>query len=215
MPVVKSAREWLALQKPYLTHPTIPVVALVAVLFGALAGPRLFTLAGALAFLAGLALFIPQEYVSHRFFLHARPSKRPILRRMQERLHYAHHRDPEDRGVIFGPLWAVLPLAAVYWLLYVAVLRDVALASAISFSGSLAYLWYEHVHYAAHSRIVPLTTFGKRMKASHLWHHHKNEFLWFGVTSPAMDYAVGTHEDVHAAAASPTVKNIEASHPSK
>lgn len=209
------AREWLELQKPYLTHPTIPVIALVGVLFGALAWPKLFTPWGGVAFLAGLALFIPQEYVSHRFFLHARPSERPLVRRMQERLHYAHHRDPEHRGVIFGPLWAVLPLAAAYWLLYFLVLRDVALASAISFSGAIAYLWYEHVHYVAHSRIVPLTRFGKRMKASHLWHHHKNEFLWFGVTSPVADHVVGTHEDVHAAPASPTVKNIEASHPSK
>lgn len=205
------ARSSLALSKPYLTHPTILVLAaLAATALVAFRGP-LATPAGFAALAVGMLLFVPLEYVNHRFFLHTRPSERPLVRRAQERLHYRHHKDPDDARYLFGPLWALLPLAALLWLAYLAVLRNVALASLVSAGSVTSYLYYEYAHFVAHSPVQPRTAWGRRMKAVHLWHHHKNEYYWFGVTTPAADHVAGTFADVHEVPQSETVREIERS----
>jgi hypothetical protein len=48
----------------------------------------------------------------------------------------------------------------------------------------------------AHSVQAAITPYGRWIKKYHLWHHFKNEQLWFGVTNPSMDYVVGTYLDV-------------------
>ncbi len=198
----------LSLMRPFLTHPTPVAMGALAVSLAVAFRATLFSGWGALAFLAGLALFIPQEYLSHRFFLHARPSARPRVRRAQDRLHYKHHENPDDVRILFGPLWAVIPTAALYWLLYLAVLRDAGLASSVSVGGLVAYVWYEYTHFVAHSPIVPFTRWGKHLKVAHLWHHHKNEFYWFGVTTRTADVVAGTDAPVHAVPQSATVRDI-------
>ena len=60
----------------------------------------------------------------------------------------------------------------------------------------LALLYYEWVHYVAHIPFVPRTPFGRWIKKYHLWHHFKNERLWFGVTNPAIDLVVRTYRRV-------------------
>src|ERR1700722_1991120 len=63
----------------------IGVVALWA--FGWFALPPLWIVVGAL-------LFYLSEYSWHRFAFHARPSRWPWLSKMQHRLHYDHHAEP-------------------------------------------------------------------------------------------------------------------------
>ncbi len=60
----------------------------------------------------------------------------------------------------------------------------------------LGLLWYEWVHYVAHIAYVPRTPFGRWIKKYHLWHHFKNERLWFGVTNPSMDFFGRTYARV-------------------
>jgi sterol desaturase/sphingolipid hydroxylase (fatty acid hydroxylase superfamily) len=52
------------------------------------------------------------------------------------------------------------------------------------------------VHYVAHIPFVPRTRFGRYVKKYHLWHHYKNETLWFGVTNPSMDFVGRTYRAV-------------------
>jgi len=60
----------------------------------------------------------------------------------------------------------------------------------------LGLLWYEWVHYVAHIPYVPKTAFGRWIKKYHLWHHYKNERMWFGVTNPSMDFVGRTYARV-------------------
>jgi sterol desaturase/sphingolipid hydroxylase (fatty acid hydroxylase superfamily) len=76
----------------------------------------------------------------------------------------------------------------------------------LTFGSVLALTYYEWVHYVAHIPFTPVTPFGRWMKKYHLWHHFKNEHLWFGVTSPSMDFVMATYQPVNEAERSATVR---------
>jgi hypothetical protein len=149
-----------------------------------------------LAMVAGALVFFGSEYTTHRFLLHAPPLRRPFLLSLQHRLHYDHHLRPSELDLLFLPLWFALPVVA----LYVAVAFALTHAWGATFSalfGAVAgLLYYEWVHYVAHTPFVPVTPFGRWIKKYHLWHHFKNERLWFGVTNPALDVLVRTYRRV-------------------
>ncbi len=46
------------------------------------------------------------------------------------------------------------------------------------------------------------------MKKYHLWHHYKNERLWFGVTNPVFDFTMRTYARVESAARSGSARNL-------
>ena len=66
--------------------------------------------------------------------------------------------------------------------------RDVSLTLSLLLGSLVGLLYYEWVHYVAHIPFVPKTPFGRWIKKYHLWHHYKNERMWFGVTNPSMDF---------------------------
>jgi hypothetical protein len=141
-----------------------------------------------LALLAiGAAVFFVSEYTTHRFMLHAPPQKNAFVLRLQHRLHYDHHVNPAELRLLFLPVWFVIPVAALTFALYAAITRDAAASAALLLGSVLGLLWYEWVHYVAHIPFVPKTAFGRWIKKYHLWHHFKNERMWFGVTNPSMD----------------------------
>ena len=142
-----------------------------------------------LAVAAGAAVFFVSEYTTHRFLLHARPSRQPFVLRLQHRLHYDHHVDPAKLELLFLPPWFVIPVAALTLAIYFAATRSWSVSAALLLGSVLGLLWYEWVHHVAHAGIVPVTTFGRWMKKYHLRHHFKNERMWFGVTNPSMDVA--------------------------
>lgn len=184
-----------------------------AVLFVALAAlATLFSAGAAHLWLAGAvmgaALFFVSEYTTHRFMFHAAPSKQPSLLKLQHRLHYDHHVDPPKLELLFLPVWFVVPTALAYFGVFLAVTRSTGPALSLLF-GSLAGLaYYEWVHYVAHIPFVPKTAIGRYVKKYHLWHHFKNERLWFGVTNPSMDVVMGTYRDVDTVERSATVREI-------
>src|SRR6202051_443879 len=59
--------------------------------------------------LLGALLFYLTEYGMHRFAFHAAPLRWPFLRRLQHRLHYDHHVEPHRLGVLFLPVWFLVP----------------------------------------------------------------------------------------------------------
>ena len=56
------------------------------------------------------------------------------------------------------------------------------------------------------SLLLTRTRFGRWVKKYHLWHHFKNEQLWFGVTNPSMDVLGRTYRRVEDVERSPNVR---------
>lgn len=158
--------------------------------------------------IVGALVFFTSEYSTHRFLFHARPSTIPWVLKLQHRLHYDHHIDPPKLELLFLPLWFVVPVSLAYYGVYFALTRNVGLSLSLVFGSMFALTFYEWVHYAAHVPINPVTPIGRYMKKYHLWHHFKNEHLWFGVTNPAMDHVMGSYQDRDAAPRSTTVREI-------
>jgi len=135
----------------------------------------------------GAAVFIVTEYATHRFGFHAPPSNVPAVRAFQHRMHYDHHKEPERLDLLFLAWWFVVPTSATYFGVFWLATRDVASAAALFLGTLVALTYYEWVHYVAHVPYAPRSPWARWMKKYHLWHHFKNERLWFGVTNPSMD----------------------------
>ena len=144
----------------------------------------------------GTLLFFQSEYTTHRYLLHAKPSKNAFVHTLQRRLHYDHHVEPAKLELLFLPPWALFPAMALYTGLYAAITRNKDVTASLLLGNILGLLYYEWVHYVAHIPFKPVTPYGRWIKKYHLWHHFKNEKLWFGVTNPAGDYAAATYLDV-------------------
>jgi len=144
----------------------------------------------------GALVFFSAEYTTHRFLFHARPTTIPFVLRLQHLLHYDHHVDPTKLDLLFLPLWFTLPVAALYFIVYVAIVRDASLAASLVFGSIFALTYYEWVHYVAHTPFIPKTRIGRYIKKYHLWHHFMNERFWFGVTNPSMDILMRTYRNV-------------------
>jgi hypothetical protein len=170
-------------------HGSNTVLLLLALALSALFAARAlaFVPASLIAVAIGVAVFFVSEYTTHRFMLHAPPQKHPFVLKLQHRLHYDHHVNPNELGLLFLPVWFVIPVAALTLAIYFAATRTWDTSAALLLGSVLGLLWYEWVHYVAHIPFVPKTPFGRWIKKYHLWHHFKNERMWFGVTNPSMD----------------------------
>ncbi len=160
-------------------------------------------------FLLGAALFFTSEYTFHRYAFHAPPAHGvPFILKLQHRLHYDHHSEPNRLDLLFLPLWFVIPNLVVTgglaWLIW----PSVASVGTLLAGTSAAILYYKWVHFVAHIPYKPRTAWGRWIKKYHLWHHFKNEHLWFGVTNPSFDFIMRSYEDVADAAASATTRNL-------
>lgn len=156
----------------------------------------------------GVAMFPFYEYVFHRFILHTRPVQHPAVSWFQHLIHYDHHEDTHRIDRFFTPLWVGFPLVCVQFGLYLAIGLAAPAALALLFGNLAGFLYYEWTHYVAHIAYVPKTAFGRYMKKYHLWHHHKNENYFFGVTTPVIDYLMGTYKPIQAVPVSPTVRRL-------
>src|ERR1700758_4735404 len=139
------------------------VVEVLAFLSGAIAPMPLFVILGALMFYAS-------EYGMHRFAFHAPPLSWPWLRKLQHRLHYDHHVEPNRLDLLFLPIWFLVPNLAVATGLVALLFGAEGSASAL-FGMMLAILHYEWVHYVAHIPYSPRTRLGRWIKQYHLRHH--------------------------------------------
>ena len=136
----------------------------------------------------GALVFFGSEYTTHRFMFHAPPQRNAFVLKLQHRLHYDHHVTPEELGLLFLPVWFVIPVASLTFGIFFAITRDFGTSAALLLGAVLGLFYYEWVHYVAHIPFVPKTRFGRWIKKYHLWHHFKNERMWFGVTNPSMDF---------------------------
>jgi sterol desaturase/sphingolipid hydroxylase (fatty acid hydroxylase superfamily) len=155
----------------------------------------------------GALLFYGSEYLMHRFAFHAPPARNAFVRRLQHRLHYDHHVEPDRLDLLFLPLWFLVPNLALTAALVALVLGLAATASTM-LGVVAAILHYEWTHYVAHTPIRPLTALGRWIKQYHLRHHYISEKLWFGVSNPSLDLVFGTYRRLGEARRSATVRSL-------
>ncbi len=180
----------------FLRHGSNTLLIVGAVVLGGLATLRVPEAFPPWSIALGALLFFLSEYNMHRFALHARPARSPFVLGLQRRLHYDHHVEPTRMDLLFLPPWFLIPAealsAGIYWL----IVRDGGTVLGLLLGNFLGLLYYEWVHYVAHTPFRPVTPFGRYIKKYHLWHHFKNEKMWFGVTNPSLDVVYRTYANV-------------------
>ncbi len=182
------------LVRAYVTYPAIQVYAVLIIAclaFVATRGGAILALSA--AFVAGLALFPLAWYILHRFVLHGSwMYKSRRLARLWKRVHYDHHRFPNDLSVLFGGLHTTLPtivIAAgpVGWAIHGAA------GAAAAIAGTLVMTCItEFLHCGQHLAFEPKSSFWRVMKERHLAHHFHNEHGNFGITEFWWDRMFGT-----------------------
>jgi 4-hydroxysphinganine ceramide fatty acyl 2-hydroxylase len=155
----------------------------------------------------GALSFYVSEYGFHRFGFHAEPSRFAFVRKLQHRLHYDHHAEPDRLDLLFLPVWFLIPNLAVTALIFALLFGWSVVASAM-FGVALAIFHYEWVHYVAHISYQPRTAFGCWIKQYHLRHHYISEKFWFGVSNPSMDLLGGTYKEAREVERSDTTRKL-------
>jgi sterol desaturase/sphingolipid hydroxylase (fatty acid hydroxylase superfamily) len=171
-------------------HPIVPVVLFApAIAVLAVLG---FSGAGlvALAWIAGGYVFWTlTEYWLHRVVFHFQPDH-PLGQRFHFMIHGVHHDHPNDRLRLVMPPSASIPLAALFLLLFWAVLGPGEWAAfGAGFLGG--YLAYDMLHYHVHHH-VPTTRVGKKLRELHMRHHFQDGDRGYGVSAPYWDHVFGT-----------------------
>ncbi|MBI1391530.1 MAG: fatty acid hydroxylase family protein [Alphaproteobacteria bacterium] len=184
------------LWRAYITYPAIQVYAgLILFSFGVIA----FTLSSSsilatiAAFALGAFLFPIAWYLLHRFVLHGSwMYKTPYFASLWKRVHYDHHRFPNDLSVLFGGLHTTLPTIVfvagpVGWLI------GGPAGAAASIAGTLTMTMItEFLHCGQHLAFEPKSNFWRVMKERHLAHHFHNENGNYGITEFVWDRIFGT-----------------------
>lgn len=135
-------------------------------------------------------------YLIHRFILHGRFLYRSSLTAaLWKRIHYDHHRDPNDLRVLFGALYTTLPTIALVALPVGYLLGGAAGAVGAFAAGIASTLFYEFFHCIQHLRYVPRAPGLRRFKRLHMMHHFHNEQGNFGITNFLWDRILGTYYD--------------------
>lgn len=140
--------------------------------------------------LLGAFTWTLMEYLLHRFVLHWDARTR-VGKALMARLHTNHHHVPTDETQVCIPFILAVPL----WFGIYQGLRDLgggAEATSL-FVGGLAILSsvYDIVHFASHYGKTPNHLMAV-LRRNHMYHHHGDARLRFGVTSPLWDHVFGT-----------------------
>lgn len=182
------------LVRAYVTYPGMQIYAAVIVIC---VGVTAFTASSILAvigaFIAGALIFPISWYITHRFILHGSwMYKTPYLARFWKRVHYDHHRFPNDLSVLFGGLQTTLPpilliAGPVGWLI------GGVPGAAAAITGMVVMTCYtEFLHAGQHLAFEPKSEFWKTIKKRHLAHHFHDESGNFGIAEFFWDKVFGT-----------------------
>jgi dihydroceramide fatty acyl 2-hydroxylase len=172
-------------------HPATPVIIFapaIGVLF--VLGARELTTAGTIGLLlAGWLFWTLAEYWIHRLVFHFEPEHGPGAR-LHWIIHGVHHDHPNDRLRLVMPPSVSVPLAAVFYGLFVLVL-DTPMANVFASGFLLGYLVYDMTHYHLHHR-RSRSRLGKILRELHMRHHFQDDTRGFGISAPFWDYVFGT-----------------------
>jgi dihydroceramide fatty acyl 2-hydroxylase len=138
---------------------------------------------------AGYAFWTLTEYWMHRVVFHFEPEE-GIGARLHWMIHGVHHDHPNDPLRLVMPPSVSVPLAALFYLLFVLVLG--ADRATVFGGGFLAgYLVYDMIHYALHHH-VPTSRLGKWLRELHMRHHFQDDERGFGISAPYWDWVFRT-----------------------
>jgi dihydroceramide fatty acyl 2-hydroxylase len=162
-----------------------PVIALLL----ALGVDRLDPLRALGFAVAGYAFWTLTEYWMHRVVFHFEPEE-GIGARLHWMIHGVHHDHPNDPLRLVMPPSVSVPLAALFYGLFVLVLGD---GRALAFGGGFlaGYLAYDMIHYALHHH-VPKSRLGKWLRELHMRHHFQDDERGFGISAPYWDWVFRT-----------------------
>ncbi len=174
-------------------HPTIPLVVFVPIigyfLYRGSVEPLMTPAIVTGLFFAGVFVWTLTEYLLHRFVFHYMPTS-GWGKKLHFLLHGVHHDYPNDSLRLVMPPVVSLPLAFLFYSLFVFILGDANTWS--FFAGFLAgYLCYDMVHYATH-HFAMKGAMGLWLKHHHMKHHYQTATRNYGVSSPLWDFVFGT-----------------------
>ncbi len=171
-------------------HPSVPVL-LFGPVIGLLAtlGIQRLGLWSATGWIAGgYVLWTLTEYWMHRVVFHFEP-ERGIGARLHWIIHGVHHDHPNDPRRLVMPPSVSIPLALVFYGLFVFALGLAAPAFGAGFLGG--YLLYDMTHYHVHHH-HSRTAVGRRVRELHMRHHFQDDARGFGVSAPWWDVVFRT-----------------------
>lgn len=193
----------------FLGTPSARVLGGQAVVFAALRAREGGLDHGDALLAAGVGIWWPlQEWLAHRYILHARP--RRVLGRtidpMVARKHREHHADPwNNAGLPLSFLLPAVPVHVMVWLLLTRS-RNRALTGMLAYG--TATLVYEWTHFLTHTSYRPRRSWYRKLQRRHRLHHFKDEHNWLGFTVPYVDDLFGTAPDPGTVETSPTVRTL-------
>ncbi len=127
-------------------------------------------------------------YILHRFVLHGKwMYKSPLTAKVWKRIHFDHHQDPHDLGVLFGALYTTLPTILLVTIPIGYALGGIAGAAAATAAGMFMTCFYEFCHCIQHLSYKPKSKMLDHMKKSHMAHHFHDETGNYGITNFAWD----------------------------
>ncbi len=177
-------------------HWTIPLLLFLPIisifLYYALMRHRLDAITTLALYAAGLFFWSITEYILHRFVFHYEP-KTEWGRKFHWTFHGVHHDYPSDPLRLVMVPAVSLPLGAVFYLLFVAVM-GYNFAAAFAPGFFTGYLFYDISHYAIHHFPLKGKFFGK-MREHHMRHHYADPNNGFGVSSAMWDKVFRTTFD--------------------
>ncbi len=149
-------------------------------------------------------------YLVHRYILHGTCLyKSPYTAALWKRIHFDHHRNPNDLRVLFGALPTTVPaviliVAPIGWFI-----GGLPGATAALATGCYLICFYEFCHCVQHLSFKPRSRFLRRIKKRHLAHHFHYEKANYGITNFRWDALFGTiYDDPREVPRSPTVFNL-------
>ncbi len=184
-------------QNPYLERLTHTPILTPIGIFTALAVPLLYYsifyknlsfIILAISFFGGTLAFTLVEYLVHRYVFHLQPNT-PSRADFQYKFHGVHHKFPKDEDrLAMPPVLSITIWCVVFGLSYM-LMHDYVYGFTAGFG--VGYAAYLSVHYMVHA-FQPPKNFFRILWVNHGIHHHKNDDVAFGVSSPLWDWVFGT-----------------------
>ncbi len=134
---------------------------------------------------SGFLYWTFHEYIAHRFVLHP-PIDYLRGHEIFKYIHWNHHEEPENFGIIAVPLPISLFLSSLVFLAFWGITGHLDYALAAMPPVLIGYLAYEWVHFWVHYT-KPKNRLGKWYRKWHFIHHFQDEKRCYGVTSPLWD----------------------------
>jgi 4-hydroxysphinganine ceramide fatty acyl 2-hydroxylase len=163
-----------------------PIIALMLYLAFVQKGLSFLTVLG--FFVIGVLTWTLLEYVIHRYVFHYEPKTR-VGKLVHFIMHGVHHDYPNDASRLVMPPIISVPLAVVFYVVFILTLGRFAPAALAGFG--FGYVCYDTIHYATHHFAMKRGVW-RWLKQYHLRHHYQDDQAGYGVSSPLWDYVFKT-----------------------